>query len=350
MLKMAVVGAGWVTTNRHIPALRKCRRVEIVGVLDRNADRAAAAARQFDLPHFGTDLDASWLDGVTAASVGVSPASHFGVADALLARGKHVLLEKPMCLTVEQGERLARRAAGNQLTLAIVHNFQFSRSAMAARRALDSGRWGRLLGMQAWQLSNPRRRLPTWYEELPLGLFYDESPHLLYLMRSFGGRLDLQSARVTSSRTGKVTPAVVQAEFDAAGVPATLSMNFEAPLSEWQVLLLCERGAAAIDIFRDILVFVPNDARHGARDIARSSIAMLRGHALGFIRSGWSMVRGRLLYGNDEVVKRFVDAVEMGRPIEAIDAASALEILRLQHSILEQGTKHMEPAECVSCS
>lgn len=337
MLKVAVVGAGWVSTHRHLPSLQRSGDADVVGIIDRHADRAREAAERFKLPQFASDLDAPWLDAVEAVSVGVSPGSHYEVAAALLDRGKHVLLEKPMCLTVAEGEALAEQSRARKLKLAIVHNFQFARSARRAKQMIASGRWGQVLGLHAFQLSNPNRRLPTWYEDLPLGLFYDESPHLLYLLKSFGGRLDLQDANVVPSSVGKVTPAVVQAQFDAGGVPATLSMNFEAPISEWQLLVYTERGAAVIDIFRDILIFIPTDHSHRAKDVTRSSLAMLWGHASGFVRSGLHMVSGRLSYGNDEVVRRFLNAAQGRTPLGGIDAESALEVLRLQHQIMECG-------------
>lgn len=334
MLNVGVIGAGWVTTARHIPALKRSRRCRIVGIIDRRNERAQAAARRFGIPHFGTDLDVPWMHSVDAVTVGVSPMSHFEVAAAALERGKHVLLEKPMCLSVAEGETLVDLAARQERTLAIVHNFQFSRSVLRARAELEAGNWGRVTALHGFQLGNDQRRLPSWYEQLPLGLFYDESPHLLYLLKAFGREIEFQHARVIPSSHGRATPAVVQADFQC-DFPATLYMNFEAPVSEWYLLVSTERGLAIIDIFRDILQFIPGDGRHTAKDILRSSWSLVRGHAWGFFTSGVAMLGGRLSYGNDEVVKRFLDAVEGRAPLWDIDADSGLEVLKLQHAIVD---------------
>jgi predicted dehydrogenase len=335
MLKVASVGAGWVTSSRHIPALKRSGRCEVVGIIDKHAERARAVAERFSLPHWSDDLDGVWMDEVQACSVGVPPRDHFEVADALLDMGKHVLLEKPMCLTLTEGAALAAKARLKGLTLAIVHNFQFARSAVRARSLLASGRFGKVTGLHGFQLSSPRRRLPCWHDELPLGLFYDESPHLLYLLRAFGqGVMRLRHASAVPSSFGRSTPAVVQAEFAAGDIPATLFMNFEAPISEWHLMVFAERGALVIDIFRDILVVVPSDRRHEATDIVRSSFSMLAGHLAGFVRSGLRHCTGRLNYGNDEVVSRFCRGVEDGELPEGIDSDAALEILGLQWAIL----------------
>src|SRR5262245_17844906 len=163
---VGVIGAGWVTRARHIPALRRSRRCRVVGVIDHHLDRARDLAGRFKIPQVSEGLKAPWLDEADAVTIGVSPLSHFEVARSMLERGKHVLLEKPMCLSVAEGEALARSARQKHLTLAIVHNFQFARSVLRARALLASGRWGRVVGLHGFQLSNEKRRLPTWYDQL----------------------------------------------------------------------------------------------------------------------------------------------------------------------------------------
>lgn len=336
LIPIVVVGAGWVGEHRHIPSMRRTGSAEVIGVIDRHVDRAERIARKFGLPHFADSLDAPWLEHAKAATVAVSPDQHHTVATHLIDRDLHVLLEKPMCVNVADAVALAEHATANRRTLAIVHNFQFARSAMHAKQKIASGEWGRVTGLAAMQMSNPGRRLPVWYDDLPGGLFFDESPHLLYLLRAFGGDLTLDSARLAPSSTGN-TPSIVTAELHAGDIPATLTMHFEAPISEWQIVVMTEAGAAAIDVFRDILVFVPNDGRHEPRDVVRSSFAMLAGHTAGFIRSGVRMVTRRLDYGNIEVCRRFLDSIETGTPPHDINADTALDILRMQHEILDRG-------------
>jgi scyllo-inositol 2-dehydrogenase (NADP+) len=348
-LRVASVGAGWVTTSRHIPALRQSKRCQLVGIIDKHIDKAQSVAMRFSLPNWSDSLDAAWVNEVQAFTVGTPPKDHFEVANYLLDKGKHVLLEKPMCLTVTEGELLTAKAQSLGLTLAVVHNFQFARSAARARSLLVSGQLGRVIGLHGLQLSSPRRRLPCWHEELPLGLFYDESPHLLYLLRSFGqGPLKLRWASIIPSSRASSTPAVVQAEFTAGDIPATLFMNFEAPVSEWHLMIFAEEGALIIDIFRDILIVLPSDHRHTATDIIRSSLAMLIGHGTGFVRSGLGFLTGKLLYGNAEVIERFFNAIEAKQRPHGIDANTALEVLTLQHVLLRHVQSKAADRSCAS--
>lgn len=347
-LRVCAVGAGWVTTNRHIPTMQADPGYEVVALVDRDGERAREAAGRLGIRRHAQAADLSQLDlldEVDAVTCGTSPFAHHEVVRGALEAGKHVLTEKPFTLTVEEGEELVALARERGLTLAVVHNFQFARSALEARGWLERGRLGALRGIWAMQLSNPRRRLPTWFDELPLGLFFDEAPHLLYLTRAFaGGPLEPLSVTVHPSTIGHAnTPAQIDAQLRAGGMPVMLQMSFEAPLSEWHVALLGERGLATVDLFRDIAVFTPNDGGHGAKEVLRSSASTFLGHWRGYVRSGAGHVRGTLRYGNEEVFRRFREAVAAGTEPAGIGPDDALEVLRLQRWIV--GAQPPVPAQ-----
>lgn len=340
-LRVAAFGAGWVTTERHIPTMLADGGFDVAAIADVHADRAETAAAKLGLRRsfkVRRPSELPIIDEIDAITCGTSPFAHYEVVkDALLA-GKSVLTDKPFTMTVAEGEELRDLARERGLVLAVVHNFQFASSVAKVRRWIAEGKIGTPRGIWAVQMSNPRRRLPTWLDRLPLGLFYDESPHLLYLARALAGaELEPLSALVTPSTNGdEATPAQIAVQLRAGTMPVTLQMNFEAPLSEWQVLLFGDEGLAAVDVFRDIAVYTPNDAGHGTFDVLRTSLATTLGHWAGYPRAGYGHLRGTLRYGNEEVFRRFREAVAAGRPPLDIDVEDALEVLKLQHWIVEQ--------------
>jgi scyllo-inositol 2-dehydrogenase (NADP+) len=339
-IRIASIGLGWVTTHRHIPALRHCAEAKLLGVIDRQPGRAEKVAHELKLPLSATVQDAasvSWLDQIDAVTIGTPPLTHFGLARSYLDAGKHVLVDKPMAMTVAEAEELSALAAERDLVLAVVHNFQFTRSVRRVKRMMEAGRLGEIRSIWAVQLSNPDRRLPTWYEELPLGLFYDESPHFFYLLRALTGREPkFRSIDVLPSRNGNETPAKISAQLDADGIPIQVDMNFEAPLSEWQIGVLGTKKAAFIDVFRDILVVVPNDGTHYGRDILRTSATAGWSHLAGTVTSGVLLLTGRLSYGNDEVVRRFCLACQGQRSaLAGISAADGAAVVGMQHRVIE---------------
>ena len=344
-LRVALVGLGWVGTHRHIPAMRGHGGFDIVGVVDRHPDTARRVADQFKFPRFhcGDDLrTVPWLAEIDAVVIATSPFTHHGLIRSALQSGKHVLTEKPFAMSVTEGEELVALSESTGRVLAIVHNFQFAPSTQRLRRDIEQGALGTVRGLIAKQLGNPDRRLPKWYEELPLGLFYDESPHLLYLLRRLSpGPLRMVSCDVFPSTSGKVTPAIIHAQYvsttpKGGQIPVTLSLHFESPISEWHVAVLGDKALGDVDVFRDIYLRLPNDGEHTTMSVLRTSLAATWGHWSQHVTRGPLHLAGKLLYGNDEVFARFHRAATTGTPPADISAKDALEVLRMQHEIVDR--------------
>jgi predicted dehydrogenase len=339
MLKVAAVGVGWVTINRHIPSLLRHPRVKLVGVIDRDPQKAAAAAKKLGVLS-GDSLTAPWMSQVEAVTLGTPPDTHAELTHKALGHGLHVLTEKPFAMSPAEAAEMIAAAKEAKRTLAVVHNFQFARSVAAARQRFATGAAGELRAILGLQLSSHARRLPTWYQQLPCGLFYDEAPHLYYLVKSFLGALPMTSVQVaTSIRAGDNTPRLVSTVHDQNGVAGSVQMFFDAALSEWQLVLMGSRETLVADIFRDILIRLPTDGRHEARDILRTSAQAFGGHLAGTVLSGVKHVRGDLDYGNDEVVRRFVTAVETGQPPEGISGDDGLQVVRAMDAVISAAKK-----------
>jgi len=178
--------------------------------------------------------------------------------------------------------------------------------------------------------------LPEWHEELPLGLFYDESPHLLYLARAVAGPLRLERAMSIKNRSGLRTPARLEAWFACgAGYPVRLGCNFESPISEWYLMVFGEKRLGIVDVFRDIYLSLRNDGSHDTRSVITTSLVATYQHWLQHLTSGVRHLTGTLLYGNREVFARFGEAIAGNHEALApIGAECALDALKLQHAII----------------
>ena len=339
---MASFGAGWVTTHRHIPTMRRHGGFEVAAIVDRRPERAQEAAARLDIPRHAAAEEVGQLDfadQIDAITCGTAPFAHHRVIRSALELGKHVLTEKPFTMTVEEGRSSSPSPAERGCTLAVVHNFQFARSVLRLRRWMEQGRIGRMRAVWAIQLSNPARRLPTWFDELPFGLFYDESPHLIYMTRALAGAdLDPVSVTVHPSTRGLENTPGADRRPDARRRPAGVDPDeLRGAVSEWHVAAIGDRGIGTVDLFRDIAVYTPNDGDHRALEVLRSSASSSWHHWRGYLGSGLKHMRGTLRYGNDEVFRRFHHAVLTGTCPEAIDGLDALAVLKIQHWILEAG-------------
>ncbi len=346
-LKIASVGLGWVATNRHLVSMAEDPNYEIIGVIDRHPGRAEEIAKQKEYPKFhqGDSLEhVPWLEQVNAVAIASNPQSHYTLIKSALELGKHVLTEKPFTMSVSEGEELVDLAQQQGLTLAIVHNFQFASSVRRLLKDLRSGCFGKIKSIAAQQLSNPRRRLPVWYEQLPLGLFYDESPHFFYLVsRLAPGELKFLRCDLHSSTLGLATPALLNIQYcchsqEYGTIPVTINMNFEATVSEWHLTVYGEKYLGDIDIFRDIYIRLPNDGLHDTKTVIRTSLLITWQHWAQHFTSGIKHLTGQLRYGNDEIFKRFADTVIQGKELKDISSDDALKVLKMQHQVIDHKT------------
>jgi predicted dehydrogenase len=261
------------------------------------------------------------------------------IRDALL-RGKHVITEKPFAMTVAEGAELVALAEREGRCLAIVHNFQFASSTERLLEDMASGQLGTIRSIVAFQWGNPNRRLPIWFEQLPTGLFFDESPHLLYLVRRLApSPLRLVHVDSCPSTIGSRTPASIDVSYRASvngsDIPVTVSCRFEAPLSEWHVAVLGDKAAGIVDVFRDIYLHLPNDGRHVTSTVLRTSWRATLMHWARHVVNGPLHLTGRLLYGNKTVFQRFAHAIGAGVPPRDISGEDALAVLKMQHAIID---------------
>lgn len=120
---IAVVGTGF-GQKVHIPGFMAHHRTEVVAVYHRNLNQAKAIAKQHGIPHACDSVEAIVdLPQVQAVSVATPPFAHHPMATTALQAGKHLLLEKPTALNVQEAQQL--HALAQQHNVAAVMDFEF---------------------------------------------------------------------------------------------------------------------------------------------------------------------------------------------------------------------------------
>lgn len=146
----------------HIPQFARLANVEIVALADSDATGLAAAsalapgARQF--ADWQALLDAKITDAIV---ITLPPALHAEAAVAALASGNHVYVEKPLALSVADGERLVKAQAAAGLIGQIGLNFRHHPSFTALRAAISNGTLGDIVTVRT-SFCSARRALPGW--------------------------------------------------------------------------------------------------------------------------------------------------------------------------------------------
>lgn len=268
-------------------------------------------------------------------SICTPPQAHTHIVEAAINAGKHVLVEKPMTLTPEAGRFLQALSKESGLIVCPSHNFKFSRSAQKAEKLISNGQAGEVQSAMGIQLSSWRRRLPAWFEDLPGGLFFDEAPHLLYLMQHFLGDLSLEKAWQTGE-AGDLSHRM-EARLQSPQGTSYLTMWFGAPFSEWLLVLFCSRAVLVLDLFRDVLVHLPPEDGHNAIDVLKTSLRGTFRFWSGIGTSGLQSVRKQFLFGHDLLIKQFLDAV-IDRKDPPVSTREGWEVIFLIEEMLGQSS------------
>lgn len=132
-LRTAVIGVGYLGTF-HAQKYAALEGVELVGVVDADVARGAEVAASCGCQAF-TDY-CELLGKVDAVSVVVPTQYHHQVAKEFLAAGVHVLIEKPITVTIEQADELISLADNGKLVFQVGHLERFNPVMMAAEEVL----------------------------------------------------------------------------------------------------------------------------------------------------------------------------------------------------------------------
>jgi predicted dehydrogenase len=176
-VRFAVLGTGHWARTVHAAAIAAHPTAELAGIWGRDAAKAAEVGAEFDVP--GTDDLAALLEQVDAVSVAVPPDVQVPLAEQAATAGRHLLLEKPIGLTVAEADRVvgAVRSAGVASVVFFTFRFQTATTtwlAQAGRTRLAGGAASWLSALAGSPFDSAWRRQH--------GALWDIGPHALSLL------------------------------------------------------------------------------------------------------------------------------------------------------------------------
>lgn len=133
-VRLGVIGAGSLGYH-HARIARDLPGLAFRGIFEANVERAGTVSRDLGIRAYPT-LDAL-LDDVDAVSIVVPTPAHHAVAMQALARGKHLLIEKPITVTLEEADELLALAERQGVLVQIGHVERFNRAIRAAQPHVD---------------------------------------------------------------------------------------------------------------------------------------------------------------------------------------------------------------------
>ncbi|MDT7573620.1 MAG: scyllo-inositol 2-dehydrogenase [Actinomycetota bacterium] len=235
-VRVGLLGYGAIG-HEHSKAIRRTEGLELRAVCDPDPARVAAARAAAPDVHAVDDLLAQ--DDVDLVIVSTPPNTHADWALRCLDAGKHVVVEKPFCLTVDEADRQIAAAADRGLLLAVYQNRRWDADYLALKKAVRTGLLGDVFHYESF-LGGFGHPCNFWHsdETVSGGAIYDWGSHFLdWALDLFTAPVDWVSATSHKRVWHDVTNADhtrvllhfadgVEAEFTHSDLAAALKPKF----------------------------------------------------------------------------------------------------------------------------
>ncbi len=326
MIKTAVIGVGSMGQH-HARIYAQLEGSELVGVSDLDIKVAKNIANRYDVPAYDNYQELLEKEKPQAVTVAVPTIKHEQVVSDVMEAGAHVLVEKPIAATVEEGQRLIEIAKSKNRQLMVGHIVRFNPATQLLKQKLQDGDLGRI-----YQIVS-RRVGPFPARIRDVGVIVDLAPHDLDLMRFL---TDMDPVRVFAETEKKIhtdhEDLLIGMLRFPDGIVGILEINWLTPTKVRETLVLGERGMFRVDDLTQDLYYFENAQ---ANEELWRDLRVIKGVSEG------QMVRYAVQRKEPLKVEleAFLDALDTGKDVP-VSGEDGLAALKLALALVESGQTH----------
>lgn len=243
MIRYAIVGCGHIA-KKHASAIDNAENSVLTAVCDTVPERMEEYIQKYGVKGY-TDLDEMLQDGeIDVVNICTPSGFHADLTVKAANAKKHIVVEKPIALTLEDANKMIQVCAENNVKLAVVHPNRFRPAMMELKQMMDKGMFGKLSHANATVRWN---RDQAYYDQAPWrgtkafdgGVLMNQAIHnldlLVWLMGDVNQAFSMDATRLRNIEAEDVSTGVVKFENGALGVVEAATTiypkNFEESLS-----------------------------------------------------------------------------------------------------------------------
>ncbi len=265
-VKVVVVGYGsaFGMGHHHAESIRATKGLKLLGVCEPDDDRRKLAAETEGVPTFESMDQVVADDGVDMVALIVPHDVHAPLAVQAMKAGKHVITEKPMCVTTAEADAMIAASKANDVVLTTYHNRRWDPDFVTVKHLIDAGAVGEVFMVEC--AISGHRPLGGWrrLEKHGGGQIRDWGAHVLDQMCLIGGGparsvyADFEY-RVWTDIMDVPTHSQLMIEFESGmWAEATFSNISWVPKPRWRVLgekgglLKQDGGGGAVSYYHEV--------------------------------------------------------------------------------------------------
>ncbi len=330
-IKIGVIGCGRVTESFHLPALKQLPNVEVAGLADIDGERLNQVANQFRVERRVADYSDLLADSsIDCVAVCVPAQFHVEIALAALDAGKHLFVEKPLALTLEDCDRLIEKANLVENKITVGFNLRHHRLIQEAKRIIQQGILGNIEAIRSnWTSAiRFRQEVPAWRNSRKSGggALFEIGVHHFDLWRFLLQRDVEEVYALSHLENGTDATATVTAKL-SNGVIAT-SVFSEHTSDDNELEIYGDKGRLRVSLYRydGLELLSTATVRHGILNRLKKMAAQIKQ-----IRKGVHVLRN----GGDFKMsylfewRHFINAIQNDNPTlcSLEDGKKALEVV-----------------------
>jgi scyllo-inositol 2-dehydrogenase (NADP+) len=181
-INVGVIGYGYSGRNFHSYLVGLEKRLKLYAVCARNPEKRKLAEKEYDVKTFGSVSDMLEDDKVQLVVVATPHNTHAELSIKAMEAGKHVVVEKIMCMNAKEADAMIEASKKNDVMLTVFHNRRWDGDYLTVRKILDEGVLGDPFLIDEsimWYNDNIDPKRWRSVKELGGGPLYDWGAHLI---------------------------------------------------------------------------------------------------------------------------------------------------------------------------
>lgn len=252
-MNFAIIGCGFIA-KKHAEAISQIQEAKLVAVCDKVEPAMEPYIEQYGVKAY-TDINLMLSDDeIDAVCICTPSGFHAPIAEQAAAAKKHIVLEKPIAMTIEETDRILLAARENQVKLTIVHPNRFRPVVMELQKIIDSNMLGKISHASAkvnWNRNQEYYDQAQWRgtKQYDGGVLMNQAIHNLDLLLMFMGQpeqvFSMEATRLRKIEAEDVSTGVIRFESGALGTVEASTTVYPRNFEE-SITIFGEKGTVKI--------------------------------------------------------------------------------------------------------